>query len=154
MVERAGVSTSIRVDDDGFGEALERMLRLVPTLQPVMEEFGGILEASSQERFEDEKDPEGNPWPRLSDATLKQRGDDAKILRDRGHLVQSITSSASRLEVAVGSNKTQARIHQLGGQAGRGKSVEIPARPYLGVSADDRTAIGAVLGAKLSELVG
>lgn len=154
MTARPGVSTSIRVDDDGFGAALERMLRVVPTLQPVMEEMGGVLEASAQQRFEDEEGPDGTPWPRLAASTRARRGDDARILRDRGHLVQSITSKATRLEVAVGSNKAQARVHQLGGKAGRGLKVEIPARPYLGISDDDRMAIGDVLGAKLSEVVG
>jgi phage virion morphogenesis protein len=47
--------------------------------------------------------------------------------------------------VAVGTNRVYAAIHQLGGQAGRGRKVTIPARPYLGVSAADRVRILAVL---------
>ena len=37
----------------------------------------------------------------------------------------------------IGSNLEYAAIHQLGGQAGRNKSVEIPARPYLKLTDED-----------------
>ena len=37
----------------------------------------------------------------------------------------------------MGSNLEYAAIHQLGGQAGKNKSVEIPARPYLQLTPDD-----------------
>lgn len=153
MAERAGVSINLKVEDGGFGGALERMLRATSSLRPVMDEIGGALEASAIERFEDEEDPEGNAWPDLSDVTKARRGDDARKLRDRGHLVQSITHTASRLQTAVGSNKVQARIHQLGGEAGRGGKVKIPARPYLGVSADDRASLGEILERHLAEVV-
>jgi phage gpG-like protein len=38
--------------------------------------------------------------------------------------------------VIFGSNMVYARIHQQGGQAGRGKKSFIPARPYMGVPKD------------------
>ena len=41
----------------------------------------------------------------------------------------------------IGSNLEYAAIHQLGGQAGRNKSVEIPARPYLFLTNDDYNEI-------------
>ena len=37
----------------------------------------------------------------------------------------------------IGSNLDYAAIHQFGGQAGRNKSVEIPARPYLQLTPED-----------------
>ena len=37
----------------------------------------------------------------------------------------------------IGSNLEYAAIHQLGGQAGKNKSVEIPVRPYLLLTNDD-----------------
>ena len=36
----------------------------------------------------------------------------------------------------IGSNKEYAAIHQFGGMAGRGRKVEIPARPYLPLTTD------------------
>ena len=37
----------------------------------------------------------------------------------------------------VGSNLPYARIHQKGGKTGKGHKVDMPARPYLGVSEED-----------------
>ena len=41
------------------------------------------------------------------------------------------------LSAIIGSNLDYAAIHQLGGQAGKNKSVSIPARPYLNLTSDD-----------------
>jgi len=54
-----------------------------------------------------------------------------KILQMRGELAASITSEYSENSAIVGTNKTYAAIHQFGGNAGRNKKTEIPARPYL-----------------------
>ena len=40
-------------------------------------------------------------------------------------------------DLEIGSNLDYAAIHQLGGQAGKNKKVEIPARPYLKLTDDD-----------------
>lgn len=68
-----------------------------------------------------------------------------KILQVLGHLRGSIHRVAGRDQVEVGSNLVYARIHQYGGQAGRGRKVTIPPRPFLGVDADDAAMILAVL---------
>ena len=46
-----------------------------------------------------------------------------------------------KLQIKIGSNLEYAAIHQLGGQAGRNKSVEIPARPYLFLTEDDYSEV-------------
>lgn len=43
----------------------------------------------------------------------------------------SINTYYDNDSAVIGSNLEYAAIHQLGGQAGRNKSVEIPACPYL-----------------------
>lgn len=45
--------------------------------------------------------------------------------------------------LAPGSNKPYAAIHHLGGQAGRGKKVTIPARPYLPINGNSQLQNGA-----------
>lgn len=146
-----GVSVTVRVEDEGFREALTRLIQRSMTLQPVFEEIGSALQASTENRFEAETGPDGQAWAAHSPVTLLRRGASAKKLRDRNHLYQSLSYAAGRLQVAVGTNRTYARIHQLGGQAGRGRKVTIPARPYLGVSADDRRMIGEILTDHLAE---
>jgi hypothetical protein len=56
-------------------------------------------------------------------------------------LVQATGSRA-----VVGTNVVYAAIHQMGGQAGRGGRVKIPARPFLMVQDEDWREIGRQLG--------
>ena len=114
-------------------------------LTDALDEIGGSLETSTQRRFETETDPEGRDWKRLSDATLARRGPGAKKLRDQVDLYDSIGHRVLGKRVAVGANRTYARIQHLGGKAGRGKKVTIPARPYLGISAADRREIAEIV---------
>lgn len=141
----SGVSVSIRIEDEGFREALTRLLERSATLQPVFAEIGSALQAATEDRFEAETGPDGQAWAAHSPVTLLKRGASAKKLRHRNHLYQSLNYAAGRLQVAVGTNRTYARIHQLGGKAGRGRKVTIPARPYLGVNADDRRMVAEIL---------
>lgn len=112
--------------------------------------IAGILEASTVRRFETEQDPEGKSWEPNS------RG--GKILTLHGYLCGSIIGQATKSYAEVGSAMVYAAIHQYGGTikaklqnflkfkiGGRWtskKSVNIPARPYLGMSKQDETDIG------------
>jgi len=141
----AGVKVAITVQDDGFRDALMRLLAATANLKPVFDEIGSALLATTEQRFEAEAGPDGVPWAAHSAATLLRRGSSARKLRDKGHLYQSLTYASGRLKAEVGTNRIYARIRQFGGKAGRGRKVTIPARPYLGISADDRTMIGEIL---------
>ncbi|WP_216640761.1 phage virion morphogenesis protein, partial [Thermus scotoductus] len=104
------------------------------------------------------------PGPPLSPATL------AKEVRPRDRLKRGGISAAAQRRVAlrkplvvtarlknsiswkvagsriyVGTNLEYARIHQFGGYAGRGRKVYIPARPFLGLTEEDREEAKALL---------
>jgi len=136
--------------------------------------LGFMLEQSTRERFEDEQSPEGERWKPLSDSTLISRAarrgrtktkrggmtaraqrivGNAAILKDSGRLMRSITSRARPEGVAVGTNLVYGAIHQKGGKAGRGKRVQIPARPYLGISKSDEQDIMDLLNEFIEERV-
>ena len=69
-----------------------------------------------------------------------------KILQDkgtRGGLRGDVSYEADGDAVRLGVSKVYGRIHQLGGEAGRG--VVLPARPFLGVSDDDELVIGDIV---------
>lgn len=155
----AGVSLSVQVTGaDAVGRALVGLQVRLADLHPVLDEIGAAMVGSTQRRFEEERGPDGKPWRLLSAETVLARaGGRAKvytkrgamrkgatrrigataILRDSARLYQSITHRATRTEVEVGTDAVYGRIHQLGGQAGRGKTVTIPARPFLGMSDGD-----------------
>lgn len=79
----------------------------------------------------------------------------AKALLDTGALRNSIAVAVGDNYVEVGTvephGEGSARIHQFGGQAGRGKKVTIPPRPFFGVSDEDRTNILDILNDYLAE---
>ena len=66
-----------------------------------------------------------------------------QILQVSGQLALSITTQYDDTSAVIGSNKVYAAIQHLGGQAGRNKKVNIPARPYLKLSEDDYNKIFA-----------
>lgn len=130
---------AIIVDAEGL-PAIEQRLRtlaaLAGQLSPLMEEIAQSLLASTERRFEDEVAPDGTPW------AATQRG--GSILRDQGHLYQSLTTTADGHSASVGSNLVYARIHQLGG-GGIGANGDMPARPYLGLDSEDEREIHALI---------
>jgi phage virion morphogenesis protein len=147
----AGVQIHVDVEDESVRLALRDLAKRAANLQPAFEEIGASLVTSTQQRFEDQVDPEGQPWPALAESTQQKkvsrgrvRGSE-NILRVGGDLYRSITYLARADEVSVGSNRRYAAIQQLGGQAGRGKAVYVPPRPYLGLSEDDRQEIHQIL---------
>jgi phage virion morphogenesis protein len=149
----AGVSLSLTLTGgDAVGRALFGLQFHVENLRPVHDEIGAAFLMRSQRCFEEERGPDGKPWKLLSAETvLKRAGGRAKvynakggirkpaakrigaiaILRESARLFQSMTYRATRTGVEIGTNAVYGRIHLLGGQAGRGRKVAIPARPYL-----------------------
>lgn len=170
----AGATIQVRLDDAQVQRAVGRLIRLGQDLVPLARAIGVVLVRGTQDRFHDEQDPEGRPWaPLHPDYAALKRG--PGILREsgqRGGLYGSISfrvhGGPQAAAVSVGSNKIYAAIHQLGGtikpvrgeklffRDGRGrvwgaaKSVTIPARPYLGLSREDRRAVRDVVATVLA----
>lgn len=124
----AGVSAtgaSVVVDDHELSLALGRLAK--DDRKAVLEAIGAYLVTSTQQRFEAETDPDGRPWKKLArrtalDRIKRGRSGHSNILRDSGHLSNSISYRALSKRVAVGSSVEYAAIHQFGG------TIERPAR--------------------------
>lgn len=184
-----GAALSARVEDQAVAAALDRLKARIADLQPILDEVGSSLVASTLRRFQTQSGPDGKAWPQLSKSTLRKRGADARMLQASGRLRLSITHRASAREVEVGTNLVYAAIHQFGGKietfaasmpvyrkqadvrAGKARfvkksksdfmsyhevgahSVAIPARPYLGIDADDQTSITEIFASHLDEVI-
>lgn len=61
-----------------------------------------------------------------------------KPLVDTGHLRNSINQLYDNDTALVGTNVVYAAIHNFGGMAGRNRKVNIPARPFLTLSNEDK----------------
>lgn len=184
----SGSTITVEVSDAALIEALATLAARGTELQPIMDEIGSALVASTLRRFETETGPDGQGWPALSRSTLRQRGHTARMLQAQGHLRQSITHRATASAVEVGTNLVYAAIHQFGGQIQRyaasmpiyrrqadlqsgraarfvkksksdfmsyhsvgAHTVTIPARPYLGLDAEDQSAIAEIILGHLEE---
>lgn len=155
----------IRVEADTISPALARLRALAGDLTPVMDEIGDQLVANVLERFRRGVGPDGQAWPRSGRA--EEEG--GQTLVDAGRLRDSIVSEAGPSSVTVGTNVLYARIHQLGGtirpktadrlrfrlaggQFVAVHSVTLPARPYLGIGAEDRTDIESIALRRIGEI--
>ena len=129
----------IKVDNAEVLKALKRLSEKTQNLRPVMRNIAGIMMDSVEENFAQQGRPK---WKDLAESTKKQRKKEGKwpgmiLQKSQGGLVDSISSEHGDDYAIVGTNKKYAAIHQFGGPAGRGKKVNIPARPYLKL--DDNT---------------
>jgi phage virion morphogenesis protein len=124
------------------------------------ENIGEVLISTTHERFRNGRAPNGSKWKR----GLKGTGQtlvQSRLLRN------SVTKRFSREGVEVGTNIKYARIHQKGGTIrakkakflrfkvgsrwAMKKSVKIPARPFIGISADDKQEIMRLFRETISE---
>lgn len=102
-------------------------------LTPLMDEIGGILESSTQKRFNDKQAPSGVKWADLMPSTQAKKGNN-KILVQSGDLRDDITHHANATSTTVGTPKIYGVYHQFG-------TNDMKARPFLGLSDEDKEDI-------------
>ena len=129
----------IKIDNNDVERKLLELAQKSENLRPLMKNIAGIFASATEENFKNEGRPD--KWTELSEATKKQRTKQKKwpgqILQASGQLASSISTQYDDESAIIGSNLDYAAIHQLGGQAGKNKKVEIPARAYLKLTDDD-----------------
>ncbi|WP_066568058.1 phage virion morphogenesis protein [Snodgrassella sp. CFCC 13594] len=110
---------------------IERLIDGVTNLSPLMRNISGTMYSAVMQNF----DAGGRPaW-----LGLKYRV--GKPLTDTGRLRGSISEYSDNGSAVVGTNSIYAAIHNFGGQAGRGRSVTIPARPFMMITPQDEADI-------------
>ena len=135
---------TIEIKDAGVNDMLNRISRKGEDITGALNIIGERILRHTGERFTAQRDADGSPWKPLRPATLRHKKN-PMILTESHHLRGSIRHQASDNVLRVGTNKVYGAIHQLGGKAGRGRKVNIPARPYLGIGKDDSKDIVEVL---------
>jgi phage virion morphogenesis protein len=155
---------------DGLAKLLEKAKLSSSDRGRLLKNIGAEVEVQTQERFDTRRDPEGNPWKKLAQKTRdyylsKGLGGGSLLVQDGG-LRDSIESRADDWSVLVGATKVYAAIHQFGGEIrpkskaalfvpgyGMLQKVNIPARPYLGISASNAEDIMLTVRQFLAERV-
>ena len=138
--------------------AIEHLSGLVDAINdpaPLLAELGEYGLRSTRARFKTQTAPDGTAWAALQPWYQKEkRRNKNRILTLNGYLRGQMTwQLVGDRTVEIGSNLPYAAVHQFGATIKpraakvlmfRGhvaKSVTIPARPYLGLSDEDRSEI-------------
>jgi phage virion morphogenesis protein len=139
----------IDIDDREVRAALANLQRRVADLTPVMHDIGQALVKGMRARLRDGRDVEGRPFAPNKPTTLaKKRG--TRPLVDSGMMADQFAYQAGRDFVEAGSNAEQAATLHFGAKRGahgktrRGAPIpwgDIPARPFVGLSKDDKEAV-------------
>lgn len=137
----AGADISIEIDDREVRLAFDRLISAGGNLEPAFRDIGEYLLVSHRRRFENQVDPDGQPWAPLSeDYQARKRKNRDKVLVFEGELFGQLSYDARGDRLEFGSNRIYAATHQFGAPD-RG----IPARPFLGLSDDDQREILAII---------
>ncbi|MGX7745893.1 phage virion morphogenesis protein [Rhodopseudomonas parapalustris] len=159
----AGVRIEIDISD--LTGALSRLSGLENAdTEQLMSDIGARLEFSMQERITTTKTaPDGTPWQENLEGT-------SILHRTGGHMLGSVAWTASATEVEAGLSWEYAHVHQdgavitaknakflsfvVGGRHVSKKSVTIPARPVVGISAEDESKIDKLATAFVAKQLG
>jgi phage gpG-like protein len=152
------MTARITIDEREVTAALRELARLGRDPSAPLTSIGSALIGSTKLRALTATSPTGARWPMLgADYAATKKG---TPLRESGLMLGGLISEVSGSRLRVGSDRPYAAIHQFGGtitakgraldffigrRRVRVKRVRIPARPWLGVSASDRTEILNIL---------
>ncbi len=133
------------------------------------EAVGGEVENQVKTRISEEKAaPDGTPWDSWSPDYAETRHDNQSLLENDGDLLKDIAYRIVPSGVEVGTSLEYGATHQHGakqGEFGTGNYKtrkgsfpipwgDIPARPYLGVSADNHAELVVLLENWIDDLLG
>lgn len=141
----SGEGLTLYVDDPGVLDALGRLLDAMGDVSRPLDEIGEYFMRSQMDRFDAQVTPEGEKWKELSPKWLARKQKLAphnagKVLTLIGTLRDSMHPEVEGNVLEFGTNVTYARAQQLGRP-----EINLDPRPFLGDSAEDRTAILAIL---------
>lgn len=140
---------SINVTDKALQQKLREVASKVSDPSELMEEIGQIMLLSTDQRWEQEIDPNGDRWAENSNYTreLKRaRGQIDKILQASGRARASINYKVDKDQVIIGTNVEYMVKHQLGTE-GQKK------REFLGISDEDKVEIAIAADEYLKRIV-
>ena len=127
------------------GDALPRLQLLAEKTEnphDVLDEIGAFLDTDVTLRFRQELAPDGSKW--LPSAAAAERG--GLTLTDQRNLAGSVTHNVVGDTLEHGLGEVYAAIHHFGGETGRNRAVELPARPIIGIADYQAQEIDNIIG--------
>ena len=125
----------ITLNDAEIQAELKQLAAKLNDLTPFFRDVGETLLNATRDRFRRQTAPDGSPWAALSPAyAARKKRNRTKILTLYGHLRGTLVKQADQDSLRIGTPLVYGATHQFGRGA-------IPARPFLGLSTDDRQAL-------------
>lgn len=137
----------VTVDSQAVQRALRDLEIGARRMGSAFKDIGERLINTTGERFRDSQGPDGVTWERNSPATLARKKSDRPLIGETGRLEDQINYDANDQSVLVGSGMEYAAMQQFGGKKSDFPylGADIPARPFIGLSADDENEIGEIV---------
>jgi phage virion morphogenesis protein len=144
----AGVDMTVTLDGRALAEIDRVFARLGSDgVAQIAREVGALVERQTKDRITEEKaGPDGAAWAPWSARYARTRSARHSLLVGSENLLESIQDYTSGDTVRVGTRTPYSAIQQFGGRG-------IPARPYLGLSADNRREIEDLVVGRVEELL-
>lgn len=146
---------SVEFDDRKITKALQNLKAAVGDLSPAFKVIGDELVESTKQRFVSGKGPDGELWAENSPVTIDRKGRN-KPLVDEGSLAEQISYAISGDILEIGSSMEYAAMQQFGGTKAEFPFLwgDIPARPFLGILAEDEAKILSTIEDYLTDSIG
>ena len=144
--------SAIEVDDREILAALRQLQQSTGDFRPALLKIGEDLKESTHQRFATKTGPDGEAWLGNSDLTIERKGRDFP-LTEGGTLGNTIDYRLLGDDtLLIGSPMEYAAMMQFGGTKSEFPNLwgDIPGRPFLGISDDDKTQILAIIQHHLS----
>ncbi|MGR3435268.1 MAG: phage virion morphogenesis protein [Shimia sp.] len=146
----SGVTLSI--DGAQLDAAVARVARLTRfEVADLAFDMAELMANHAKGRFLSKEGPDGVVWAPWSEGYAADRPKGKSLLEASGDLRDSIQGFEEGGAAVVGSNMVYAAIHQFGGEE---VGMNIPARPYLGVSDEDALDLREMLTARIDGILG
>jgi len=137
---------AIKLESQPVIDALHNLQHIGLELDPVLKNIGEMLINSTKERFRTSRAPDGTQWAEKQDKTFNDR----PLIGETKSLSRQIHWQLVSGDLLVGSTMEYGATQHFGAAAGqygqttRGAAIpfgNIAARPFIGISTDDETAI-------------
>ena len=145
---------TITVEDKDVRSTLAELQQRASNLRPIMQTIGEDILERTKQRFSTSTGPDGRRWAPNSRVTIERyiasKGGFGKkgvtkkgagiamskkpLIGHSGDLSRQFFVRSDNRSVTIGNSMIYAAIQQFGGQAGRGRKVTIPARPFLPIT--------------------
>lgn len=144
----------IEYNDREVRAALKRLYAATSNPRPALKEIGEHLVETTKQRFAGREGPDGSRWEPNRPVTIARKGRDSPLTGETKELQTQIhprIAGGDTLE--IGSTMEYAAMQQFGGTKSEFPNLwgDIPARPFLGISEDDKKEILDILSDYLSE---